>query len=807
MKRWTERRWLRLTALLLSVLLFAGTAGMVFDCWQQWGLFGEEMFYSLPQKRQMVYTDHGDFCSEFSSDLDIVVTKTGSYATEALQRKLVDAYRDNSDAFLDTFNQNKANFIRSYLFDSLCQEDIYENYEQYFNVNASVSVPQITIEKRVLVDAYAPEFVQKVQKILNGTDGNGFLRYADLVPQRVLEGAEYSDEITFAWDGQRHGRSFSYTLDLTDPATYYKKIYDDFVAGVEISAVSYQGVLPASLRYYIVDPKNNVTFTNTAYTQKDWLTYFGNCDTRFSVLQGKVSQQGLAMAESRQLLQNRFNEALNVYVVLDTEPVPSDDKYAQYKNDFDRFVATDFRWQIALMVLCFLLSLGLLIFLLVITPARRLWIDRLPVEVHFLLSLLCGGAILFFGIHILGNIGGFYFSYAGFLRSLFGIAFCLLAAAGWAVVCEFCCSFARIVKSGEAGHSFLTLRFGRRLGKTARSAGAKLRELWGYQPGAMRKYVLPLILLWTVVMAVLIYLAVSARSAGAFLLWLVLWMLLTFKLLDYLMQLDKIICCAANRTEYTGEVSRLPVSLQRLVQSQQYTRDELRHAIEKAITDERTKAELITNVSHDLKTPLTAVINYIDLLQRCDIDDPTAREYLQVLEDKSAGLKRLIEDLIEASKVSTGNVSLHKTPISLAELANQALVEESDGMEARGLETVMNLQASPTVLADGGKLYRVFENLLSNARKYSLSGTRVYVTVYEDEEFGYFELKNISKEALSVEATELTERFVRGDRSRSEEGNGLGLSIARDLCRLNDGELILQIDGDLFKATVKLPKC
>ena len=201
------------------------------------------------------------------------------------------------------------------------------------------------------------------------------------------------------------------------------------------------------------------------------------------------------------------------------------------------------------------------------------------------------------------------------------------------------------------------------------------------------------------------------------------------------------------------------------------------------------------------------MINYIDLLQRCDMPDDTAREYLSVLEDKSGRLKRLIEDLIEASKVSTGNIVLQKTQLSLSELADQAIVEETESMEAQGLTVIYNTQASPTVFADGSKIYRVFENLLSNARKYSLSGTRVYASVYEDEEFGYFELKNTSKEPLDMDPQELMGRFVRGDRSRSEEGNGLGLSIAGDLCTLNGGELILSIDGDLFKAIVKLPRC
>ncbi len=234
---------------------------------------------------------------------------------------------------------------------------------------------------------------------------------------------------------------------------------------------------------------------------------------------------------------------------------------------------------------------------------------------------------------------------------------------------------------------------------------------------------------------------------------------------------------------------------------------ELQKAVIKAVRDERTKTELITNVSHDLKTPLTSVINYIDLLKQCDISDEKALEYMGVIDEKSIKLKRLIEDLIEASKVSGGNITLNKTKLNLNELATQAIVEEGSELEKRGLKLIFNESEQKVIVtADGTKIYRVLENLLSNACKYSAPDSRVYASVYSDGGYGYFEIKNISGEPLNISAEELTERFVRGDASRNRDGNGLGLSIAKDLCRLNDGELIITIDGDLFKAVVKLPK-
>lgn len=179
---------------------------------------------------------------------------------------------------------------------------------------------------------------------------------------------------------------------------------------------------------------------------------------------------------------------------------------------------------------------------------------------------------------------------------------------------------------------------------------------------------------------------------------------------------------------------------------------------------------------------------------------------MAVIADKANRLKKLIEDLIEASKVSSGNIVLNKALLDLNELATQAIVEETTGFEKANLQLVFEEPARKNIVsADGAKLYRVLENLLSNARKYSAPGSRVYTRVYTENDFGCFEIKNISKQALNISAAELTERFVRGDKSRNTDGHGLGLSIASDLCRLHGGSLDIVIDGDLFKATVKIP--
>ena len=274
----------------------------------------------------------------------------------------------------------------------------------------------------------------------------------------------------------------------------------------------------------------------------------------------------------------------------------------------------------------------------------------------------------------------------------------------------------------------------------------------------------------------------------------------------YFKALDEIIYASSQHIDVPMAFDTLPQSLKILADSMKYTNAELQNAITKAVKDERLRAELITNVSHDLKTPLTSIITYVDLLKNCDIADPKAQEYIHVLDDKGAKLKRLIDDLIEASKVTSGNVSVNLAPMNLSELCLQSTVDVQQDFDKNNLNLVVKQGEKPvTVTADGAKTFRVIENLLSNARKYSARGSRVYVSVYEQGGKGVFEIKNISAQPLDITPDELTERFVRGDKSRTAEGNGLGLSIAKELCKVQNGELELSIDGDLFKAKVEFP--
>lgn len=230
-------------------------------------------------------------------------------------------------------------------------------------------------------------------------------------------------------------------------------------------------------------------------------------------------------------------------------------------------------------------------------------------------------------------------------------------------------------------------------------------------------------------------------------------------------------------------------------------------AVEASIKNERLKTDLITNVSHDIKTPLTSIINYIDLLKRENIEDEKIQGYLDVLESKAQRLKILTEDVVEASKVSSGNVTLECMNLNLVEMVQQTSGEFSEKFENKGLTEVMNLPEEPAVIwADGRRMWRILENVYNNVAKYALEGTRVYSDLRQTEENVIFSLKNISEQPLNISADELTERFIRGDVSRSTEGSGLGLSIAKNLASLMGGKFELYLDGDLFRVTITFPR-
>lgn len=253
-------------------------------------------------------------------------------------------------------------------------------------------------------------------------------------------------------------------------------------------------------------------------------------------------------------------------------------------------------------------------------------------------------------------------------------------------------------------------------------------------------------------------------------------------------------------TKFRGDLKRQAEKINEVGNS-------IEESVKERMKSERMKTELITNVSHDIKTPLTSVINYVDLLKKEDLKDENVNEYINVLERQSARLKKLIDDLIEASKASTGNLDVNMEPCNINVLLAQVLGEaEKQCADAKLDIVVSGLNQDVIALADGRHLWRVFDNLVGNICKYSLENTRVYIDVYQRDENVIIEFKNISKTKLNISPDELMERFVRGDASRTTEGSGLGLSIARSLTELMNGRMNIEIDGDLFKVKLTFGK-
>ena len=226
-------------------------------------------------------------------------------------------------------------------------------------------------------------------------------------------------------------------------------------------------------------------------------------------------------------------------------------------------------------------------------------------------------------------------------------------------------------------------------------------------------------------------------------------------------------------------------------------------AVENSLKKERMQTELITNVSHDLKTPLTSIINYVDLMKRENPTDPKIQEYLRILDEKSQRLKVLTEDVVEASKASTGNIKLEMNDIDFVEMVQQVIGEFEEKFQEKNLTMMVHFTDEPSIIyADGQRMWRVLENVFGNVVKYAMEGTRVYAEISNRNKKVTFSLKNISAQPLNISADELTERFIRGDVARNTEGSGLGLSIAKSLTELQGGEFKLHLDGDLFKVMI-----
>lgn len=511
----------------------------------------------------------------------------------------------------------------------------------------------------------------------------------------------------------------------------------------------------------------------------------------------------------------------NIYLALDTSYAQTD-KYSELQNDFVNSGSLCYD-SIMLSIVCLILAMFLSFYLLFVTGhvngtegIKISVLDKMPTDIHLLVS---GGLVVAY-IASMAAASDIIFSNTQISENQEILLLVFLAGAAalaWATMLELALSTAKYYKIKRNWfYSTFTFWILKQCVRFCKFVFRKIKSFFMLITAKLAT--LPKKTFWygivyVVINLILAFATVASQGVASFILFLIIaaFNIIVFtRIWKYVVNLDKIISESENTKNGIPPkdilIEKMPESLKTLASNLYYTREELSKAISEAVKGEKMKTELITNVSHDLKTPLTSIISYVDLLKKCDIDDMSAQKYITVLDEKSARLKRLIEDLVEASKASSGALTFNKMNVDFYELAVQAISEMEDVFNERKLEIVLSeSKDNPIIFADSQKTWRVIDNLLNNVKKYALVGTRVYVDIFSDNVYGLFTIKNTSRDALNIDPEELTNRFVRGDESRTLEGSGLGLSIAKDLCDLQGGKLELSIDGDLFKATVKMP--
>lgn len=744
------------------------------------------------------------------------------------------------------------------------------NYETGFMQIATQNLSKETFRgkleknREAAVDKGYQEFAKFYSDVVEGNDPHGEEKY-----EQIWEQGGYYDDYHFNIDADNDGETDLHFIyadaygDTGEESEVKANLDDLFSIYVdqrveEQNSESYQGVYygsglykaPDSLKYHILYDgyeESNIDEFNEDEVYKH--------DVYVALKDGKVTSNGFSDLYKNDVENclDGYPEDTQAYFYMDFPYENLEDgnkNLISYARLYDEFQGIKDFHDIAMKIMNHLTGYIVLAVLLLIVsfaaafvyfivagrkddenPAKLAFIDYVPVGIHSgVYAALITGAVL-----ILDDL--FY------SQVLIGLFFTVVfAALIWLMVFEFCASIARSIKSDRKFYKFfltywvlkllyiiakgcikLDVKIFKALVKSIKRTNASVKKTFSvltYKPAKFKRNVIALSILY--VLGNLIAALITALfydwyynsgNGTAFFFSFVFTVAdiginvhIFIKVLKYIKQLDKLIETASNHEHVNIDTAALPQSLKYLAEGINFTTSEMQAAVAKAVKDERLKTELITNVSHDLKTPLTSIINYVDLLQKCDIQDEKAKEYIKVLDDKGAKLKRLIEDLLEASKVNSGNITINPTKLNLYELCLQATVESQADFEKAGLELVVKENNEPPVIfADGPKAFRVFENLISNARKYSAKASRVYVSVYNEGGMGVFEIKNVSAQPLDISPEELTERFVRGDKSRSQEGNGLGLSIAKELCKAQGGNLELVIDGDLFKAKAKLP--
>lgn len=638
--------------------------------------------------------------------------------------------------------------------------------------------------------------------------------------ENEIESERKSELLTAEIDFQQEYTNLKTELDALKNYQYFiinkktEQIYTNMDVKTIEDAVKKGGF--SEFAFSVVDSK--MKLSDVAYGLLSGVNNFYNSeevDESYSVSSEQLSSD-LSTAGYSFLL-NLDPEVYDAYVHLNCKKdtmVKGDNFYNIYRNYTE--ANSNFTLSVVFLIVCGILWLIAVVFL-ALTAGRVKedgtvelnWLDRMPIVIHMILS-----AVLVF-LCVVGAKSLFEeMAYDDYLIAtntfLIRCAVALILALGNLVGVEWIMSLARNLRNHQFFRNSITYRLFDKNGKIR----GRLRDL--------RKKIIPIkdkdVRLKLLLILAIYLIVICIFSSFGWMLGTLLNLIVSLTLLVYLSHFfkdlqkiyDGLAKAEEGKYDYDMKLDEMTDALRPIGEKVGNLTHGVEIAVEDAMKQEHTKTELITNVSHDLKTPLTSIITYTDLLKKCDIPNPDAQKYIAVLDEKSNRLKALVDNLVEASKATSGNMDVHAVELNLSSMITQVYGEYEDSILAKGLELKYRVPEQPImVMADGQLTYRILENLFSNIQKYALERTRVYLDLsaetIEGKKYGSVTLKNISRNELNIDVAHLTERFVRGDDSRSSEGSGLGLSIAESLTGLQGGIFELGIDGDLFRATVKLP--
>ncbi len=746
---------------------------------------------------------------------DIIETKNGIYEIEENGYVYFDEIEDYVDAtvFYDYYND--------YYYEGEYSEQVtYVVYNDEYDKD--IILPTDDKELFALKDEYTSfsDWNYKYQQLRTAI--------FDIVENAINE-EQIRDDIQFEAEEYLHE---SYCEDFVENTARLNELKNvKFILKNNKSGKSISNVEKADRRGFI----KNLDYNNVFHIEFDGKKLLSqpNPINRSTNLLKFLSETGFLVNTS--ITENyllEYFKGYSLYLKIGGETlVPAEgDAYYQIIQTYNSLSDTDCDTYLYLTIIFAVLSLICFVGCCIISGRRKdnsvklATTDKIPFVLYLAFTVALVGAVGF-GVGTLGFIDFFpeeireqfpglqWLLTPDFIRNVIGLGFALISL----FLMSFVLYIVRNVKAGTLGNRFITIFLTRKLKNDIKKAKEKAKikatekELSPEQIKRRIKTQTILFFAGYAVINIFFYLFAFGSLFPVSIIGLVIFNSLA--LVYALLYVSDVVRLAKVAEEIKSGNYKTVINTKNYIKPLRIfasdlnaCRDGIENAINEAIKGEHLKTELITNVSHDLKTPLTSIINYVSLLKMGNIEGEDERKYIEILDEKSKKLKRLIEDLTEASKANSGNIKMNVAQVNLNEMALQAVGENSDVLENAGLDVILTERDKEIIIrADSQHTFRIIDNLFSNAKKYSLTGTRVYVDVYKENGFGVFEIKNISREKLNIDPDELTERFVRGDNSRTTDGSGLGLSIARSFAELQNGIFNIEIDGDMFKAVVKLP--